>query len=340
MATLRAAVEATLLGKDERLVAKCNVPGILAVFERWDIYDVDTLSANLASSYAELHKDLAPVAALSFLALLKATISRVLVARRSAAISAEVKAWATQMLASVKPHLPSEGNSQLAMLNEDALLCVCHEVLHGPVRAVSRLAATCRTFHELLREDVALLDTLCRKAIGGVGNRGYSGLGGEKELLLTNKGMTCVECECIGRYGAHSILRGLVTLSIAFNQIDDQVIEAFATPRLGAWPALQQLILNGNRISCNGVIALTNAVRCGGGAWSQLRSLNLSYNQVGDRGQEALAEVLEPREEAVESLEPRYKHLPNLRMLLLMGNCGTGSSWRLKGARPSLSVMD
>ena len=39
MATLLAAIEATLLGKDERLVAKCNVPGILAVFERWDIYD-------------------------------------------------------------------------------------------------------------------------------------------------------------------------------------------------------------------------------------------------------------------------------------------------------------
>ena len=46
MATLLATVEATLLGKDARLVAKCNVPGILAVFERWDIYDVATLSAN------------------------------------------------------------------------------------------------------------------------------------------------------------------------------------------------------------------------------------------------------------------------------------------------------
>ena len=39
-----AAVEATLLGKDQRLVAKCDVPGILAVFEAWDIYDVDTQS--------------------------------------------------------------------------------------------------------------------------------------------------------------------------------------------------------------------------------------------------------------------------------------------------------
>ena len=77
MATLLAAVEATLLGKDERLVAKCDVPGILAVFERWDIYDVATLSANLAYAFAELQRDLAPVAALSFLALLKATISGV-----------------------------------------------------------------------------------------------------------------------------------------------------------------------------------------------------------------------------------------------------------------------
>ena len=74
MGDLRAAVEATLLGKDERLVAKCDVPGLLAVFERWDIYDVVTLSPNLASSFAELQRDLAPVAALSFLALLKATI--------------------------------------------------------------------------------------------------------------------------------------------------------------------------------------------------------------------------------------------------------------------------
>ena len=76
MEDLRAAVEATLQGKDERLVAKCDVPGILAVFERWDIYDVNTLSPNLASSFAELQRDLAPVAALSFLALLKATIGR------------------------------------------------------------------------------------------------------------------------------------------------------------------------------------------------------------------------------------------------------------------------
>ena len=36
--SLLAAVEVALLGRHERLVARCNVPGILAVFERWDIY--------------------------------------------------------------------------------------------------------------------------------------------------------------------------------------------------------------------------------------------------------------------------------------------------------------
>ena len=71
MAALLAAVEATLRGKDERLVAKCDVPGILAVFERWDIYDVITLQANLESSFAQLQSDLASVAALSFHGLLR-----------------------------------------------------------------------------------------------------------------------------------------------------------------------------------------------------------------------------------------------------------------------------
>jgi len=50
------------------------VDGILRVFELWDIYDVDTLQANLASSLPELQKALADVAALSFVGLLKATL--------------------------------------------------------------------------------------------------------------------------------------------------------------------------------------------------------------------------------------------------------------------------
>ena len=71
------AVEATLRGRDERLVARCDVDGILHVFERWDIYDIETLQANLESSYAELQEDLAPVAARSFLGLLKSTLGTV-----------------------------------------------------------------------------------------------------------------------------------------------------------------------------------------------------------------------------------------------------------------------
>ena len=39
MVTLREAVEATLRGRD--LVTKCDVDGILHVFERWDIYDIE-----------------------------------------------------------------------------------------------------------------------------------------------------------------------------------------------------------------------------------------------------------------------------------------------------------
>ena len=70
--------------RDERLVAKCDVDGILHVFERWDIYDIETLQANLESSYAELQEDLAPVAARSFLGLLKSTLGTVLDLRRTA----------------------------------------------------------------------------------------------------------------------------------------------------------------------------------------------------------------------------------------------------------------
>jgi hypothetical protein len=73
--SLRDVVEAALRGRDDRLVAKCDVLGILAVFERCDIYDVPTLAANMDSSFAELRKELEPVAAQSFLALLKATVA-------------------------------------------------------------------------------------------------------------------------------------------------------------------------------------------------------------------------------------------------------------------------
>ena len=72
---VRELIEATLRGRDERFVAKCDVAGILGVFESWDIYDVDTLSANLRSSFDKLQTDLQPVAARSFLGLLQATLT-------------------------------------------------------------------------------------------------------------------------------------------------------------------------------------------------------------------------------------------------------------------------
>ena len=73
---LRELVEATLHGRDERMVAKCDVAAILGVFDSWDIYDVETLSSTLSTSFIELQRDVEPVAAVSFLGLLKVTLSR------------------------------------------------------------------------------------------------------------------------------------------------------------------------------------------------------------------------------------------------------------------------
>ena len=74
--SLREVVEATLHGRDERLVAKCNVAGILQVFERWDIFDLETLASTLTTSFAELQVEMEAVAARSFLGLLKVTMGK------------------------------------------------------------------------------------------------------------------------------------------------------------------------------------------------------------------------------------------------------------------------
>jgi hypothetical protein len=65
--TSNTSTKATLRGRDERLVAKCNTPAILQVFERWDIYELDTLASTLTPSFAELQADVETVAARSFL---------------------------------------------------------------------------------------------------------------------------------------------------------------------------------------------------------------------------------------------------------------------------------
>ena len=74
--SLRELVEATLHGRDERLVAKCNVPAILQVLERWDIFEAETLASTMATSFAELQADMEQVAARSFLGLLKFTLGK------------------------------------------------------------------------------------------------------------------------------------------------------------------------------------------------------------------------------------------------------------------------
>ena len=74
--SLRELVEATLHGRDERLIAKCNVAGILQVFERWDIFELETLASTLTTSFAELQVEMEAVAARSFLGLLKVTMGK------------------------------------------------------------------------------------------------------------------------------------------------------------------------------------------------------------------------------------------------------------------------
>ena len=44
---LQALVEAALQGQDQRLVARCDVGGIVAAFEDFGVYDPDTLRSTL-----------------------------------------------------------------------------------------------------------------------------------------------------------------------------------------------------------------------------------------------------------------------------------------------------
>jgi curved DNA-binding protein CbpA len=62
-------VQLTLHGKDERFSSKCDVDGIVEVFEGWDIYDLETLAATLESSFRELQASMANVAARSLFRL-------------------------------------------------------------------------------------------------------------------------------------------------------------------------------------------------------------------------------------------------------------------------------
>jgi hypothetical protein len=56
MGTLRDAVEATLVGRDHRLVERCDVDGILTALDLYGIYDVEVLVENLQTSFAAMPK--------------------------------------------------------------------------------------------------------------------------------------------------------------------------------------------------------------------------------------------------------------------------------------------
>ena len=80
MGTLRDAVEATLVGRDHRLVERCDVDGILdgilTALDLYGIYDVEVLVENLQTSFGALQTQLGESAPPSFLALLKAQLGR------------------------------------------------------------------------------------------------------------------------------------------------------------------------------------------------------------------------------------------------------------------------
>jgi hypothetical protein len=70
--SLRDAVEATLVGRNPRLVERCNVQGIVDAIEQYGIYDVDELSLALDASFGALQLQVGDAAPPVFLALLKA----------------------------------------------------------------------------------------------------------------------------------------------------------------------------------------------------------------------------------------------------------------------------
>jgi hypothetical protein len=74
--SVRESIEATLEGQDERLVARCDVPGILAAFVNFGIFDVATLLSSIETSPLALQLGLGSSAPQSFLGLLKTQLLR------------------------------------------------------------------------------------------------------------------------------------------------------------------------------------------------------------------------------------------------------------------------
>eukprot|EP00966_Prymnesium_polylepis_P322302 7378570-Prymnesium_polylepis.1 len=74
--SVRDAVEATLMGRDVRLVQRCDVDRIVAALERYGCYEVPVLIDTLESSFGALQVEVGDAAAPSFLALLKAYLRK------------------------------------------------------------------------------------------------------------------------------------------------------------------------------------------------------------------------------------------------------------------------
>ena len=72
MSSLRDVIDATLAGRDERLVARCSIQGILSAFDQYGIYDVNDLSANLETAFGAVQAQVGDAAPPSFLGLLQA----------------------------------------------------------------------------------------------------------------------------------------------------------------------------------------------------------------------------------------------------------------------------
>ena len=93
MPSLREAVEATLVGRDERLVARCDVEGILAALDQYCIFDVDDLAINLeTAAFGALQAHLGSNAPPSFLALLKARLRELSVSSTPSAAAPSTRA--------------------------------------------------------------------------------------------------------------------------------------------------------------------------------------------------------------------------------------------------------
>ena len=54
MPSLREAVEATLVGRDERLVARCDVAAILTALDLYGIFSVEDLAVCLVEQVAQV----------------------------------------------------------------------------------------------------------------------------------------------------------------------------------------------------------------------------------------------------------------------------------------------